>query len=285
MPLDVAVYTLKGNSRSRIIAPFLAAGIERCGDRVRRYMDSDYRGIDHHDEQVAVFYGYEGRLPRVMEEYKAAGRKVVYLDLGYWGRREGGQHAGFHKVSINARHPTAYFQKNRPPDRIKRFGLNPLPFRRSGDYILLAGMSDRAAASIGLGPEEWERSAVAAIRKWSDRKIVYRPKPSWKGASTLAGCFRGNPKEPIERALRGAWAVVTHHSNVAVDGLIAGVPAFCFDGVAVPMGSQELIDIENPTYPNDRKQWLADIAYCQWNADEMRSGKMWRVLKKDGLIP
>ena len=283
MPLEVGVYLLRGNGRSQRIGERMAAGIRRAGDKVTIRTDGEYRGPR---EAVAVFYGFEKNTPTIMEEMKAAGRKAVYLDLGYWGRREGGRFAGYHKIAINDRHPTNYFQNTaHSDDRVARFNLQVRPWQSGGGHILVAGMSDRAAASLGMQPEEWERWAIAEARKHTDRQIIYRPKPSWRTAKPILGVGFSHQKEPLENALAGCHAVVTHHSNVAVDAMVAGIPAFCWAGVAQPMTSQDLSQIEAPAYPDDREQWLADVAYCQWNGAEMENGKPWRHLKGEGLVP
>lgn len=258
-------------------------GIEECGDNAVMREDDQYRGPK---EPVAVFYGYEGNLPRIMEDYRAAGLKAVFIDMGYWGRRHGGRYTGYHKVSVNDRHPTAYFQEvDRSDRRVRGFGLKIKPWRDAGKYILLAGMSGRNAESIGIPPNEWEFRAVEEIRKHTDRPILYRPKPSWRAARKIHGTRHSPPEVSIHDALTDCHAVVTHHSNAAIDGLIAGVPAFCWEGVATPMALQDLSQIETPYLPEGREQWAANIAWCQWSVNEMRSGAAWRHLKNAGLVP
>lgn len=285
MPVDVAVYIVKGNNRSERIAALMQAGIEACGDTPVVRMDYEYPGIES-AEPVAVFYGYENNTPRIMDEYISSGRKAVFIDLGYWGRRDGGRYNGFHKIAVNARHPTEYFQANQhDAKRAQRFELKVHPWRGEGRHILVAGMSDRCALSIGMQPEEWERAAIEELKRHTSRPIVYRPKPSWRTAEPIEGAEFSSQNEPLRAALKNCHAVVTHHSNVAVDGLVLGIPAFAWDGVAKPMALQDLSRIETPVFPEGREQWIADIAYCQWNADEMRSGAAWKHLKRDGLIP
>ena len=220
-----------------------------------------------------------------MADYVKSGRKVVFVDLGYWGRRHGGRFRGFHKISVDARHPTKYLMtRDRDASRLRRFGVVVKPWRERGDHIVLAGMSLKSAKSYGFKAEEWERNAVAELRKHTDRPIIYRPKPSWLEATHIPTTTMQRTALP-DQALQNCHAVVTHHSNVAVDALAAGVPAFCMDGVAVPMSLQKRHEIENPIFPKGREQWLANIAWSQWSVDEMESGAMWRHLKAEGLIP
>lgn len=281
MAIRVAVYQIPGHLRSTHIATAMAAGARKCGEIVRVIGSSDFRSPD---ADVAVFYGFDASLQRVFASYRSDGLPVVYVDLGYWGRHDGGKRSGYHKISVNNRHPTAYFQKrSHDGSRIRRFNLD-LKDWTAGRSILLAGTSARAAAVDGFAPEEWERAAAARLREFTDRPIIYRPKPSWPGAKPIPGTTFEADQAGLPNLLLDCHAVVTHHSNVSVDGLIAGVPAFCLEGVASPLALQDLSEIERPNREGDRVQLLRDISWCQWNVAEMSEGLAWRYLRDEGLI-
>lgn len=269
--------------RSRVICDAMCRGIKACGDETKLIMEDAYQAPV---ADVAVFYGLYGLLTDAFVGYKRNGRKAVYIDLGYWKRTEGGKLYGYHKVSVNSRHPTAYFQ-NRPKNsgRFKRLEVPILPWRKGGRHILVAGMGPKAAACEGFKVHEWEEAAIAEIKRYTDRPILYRPKPSWRHAIPIEGAVYNPPETPLDDALDGCHAVITHHSNVAVDAILAGIPAFCWHGVAQPLSLQDLSLIETPLYPEDRGQWAYDIAYTQWRPDEMATGETWRYLKDEGLVP
>lgn len=282
MASRVVIYEIPGNPRSESVCKAMREGIRRLGDIVVPRVASEFSGIEG---DVALFYGFEERMRRIFSSYRKAERSVVYIDLGYWGRLNGGRFSGYHKVVVNGRHPTPYFQhRKHTPDR---FGVFDIEIREwaPGSAILIAGMSDRAAVAAGFAPGEWEKDAIEAIGAMSDRPIIYRPKPSWRGAQPLEGAEYSPREQDVTAALHDCHAVVTHHSNVAIDGLVLGIPAFCWEGVAVPMSLQSLKKIETPAMPDDREQWLHDIAWCQWNVSEMAAGKTWAHLKNEGLIP
>lgn len=283
MPLEVAIYEVHTRHRSRSVCQAMLAGINRIGDRARIIPESSYkRPIPGN---VAVFYGLQGRCVDVFRDYRAAGQKAVYVDLGYWGRRYGGRFNGFHKVSVGDRHPTAYFQ-NRQHDsaRFQVFEIPVRPWSRDGKHILVAGMSDKGARAEGFLPEQWERRVIEKLRRVTDRPIIYRPKPSWLGSHPIQGAGFDRSDRSISEALIDCYAVVTHHSNASVDGLLAGVPSFCIDGCAAPLSLRDFSKIEEPLYPDGREQWAADLAWTQWSIEEMSSGAAWRYLKDEGLV-
>lgn len=279
--MDVAIYKLKGNGGSAVVCPAMHAGALKVGHRVTVFDDTQYVGAHAFEYDVAVFWGYVATLQAVMNDFKAAGKQAIYIDAGYWQR----QH--YHKVAVNSRHPTEYFQnKKHGPERRNVFGLTLQPWSEQGRHILLAGMGAKAAWAEKLEPvESFEKGTIATLRQYTDLPIIYRPKPSWTDAKPIESTIFSPPSEPLDRVLLHCHAVVTHHSNVAVDGLIAGIPAFVLHGVAKPMGLQDLSQIEYPRRQGDREQWLNDVAYCQWSTQEMRDGTVWRYLKDEGLIP
>ena len=294
-----------GNSRRRAVSVIAFVRIIFYRGTSRRagiIGDAVLSGLRHHglsadvvdaqqytapDADVAVFYGLAGNLKRLQREYIAAGLKTVFLDLGYWGRLEDGKVSGFHRVVVNGLHATEYFQRvKHGPDRFRHFGIQPQPFKRGGGPVLLCGMSEKAAWVYDMSPEEWERDAVRRLSAVTRREIQYRPKPTWREATDIPGSTRVVATTTIKRALRDAWACVTHHGNTALDALMLGVPAFCVDGIASALACADLTQIESPLYPDEgaRDQLLFDAAYTQWKVREIVDGKMWTYLRDEALI-
>lgn len=248
---------------------------------------SSFRPADIARYDCAAFYGLEGNLTEAFAQFSAE-KEAVYVDLGYWGRHEGGRWTGYHKVVVNSRHPTTYFRRiPKPDDRLSMFHVEPSPWRREGDgkHILLVGMSEKAAQHVGFEAEQWEYSVVDELRYCRTREIIYRPKPNWSGARAIPGSTFSGRKRDLADDLNNCWAVVTHHSNAAVEALMLGVPVFCTTGVAAPMGKDPFSgELYEPYYPPDRAQWAADLAYTQWSVEEIRQGLAWRHLKAEGLL-
>lgn len=263
----------------------MAEGIRRSGDEPIVKTSTSYKGLP--STRIAIFYGLALGLSRVLTDYRQAGRTAVYCDLGYWDRRLKSRHDGYHKVAVNDRHPTEYLMDiDHGPDRFLRHGLTIEPWREEGRHILVAGMSGKAAIAERLRPNVWEEQTIRRLRQLTRRPIIYRPKPNWHGAKRITGQGVTFDRDmPLAEALRNCHAVVTHHSNVAVDALLAGVPVFCEKGVAKILGSSGLASIEQPLMPPGRKQWAYNLAYCQWSVEEMRQGLAYRHLINDGLIP
>lgn len=280
---SVVVYQHLG-TRAKTCADGLQAGAERMGYEVTRKGPEQYPGEPEAD--IAAFYGLRDGLLQIMRDYVDDGKVALQVDLGYWSRTEGGRYDGFHKISVNSHHPTAYFQNiKHPPDRWNHHEIEPRPWFHDGEWFLMAGMSEKAAWVCGLLPEEWERETAAMLQNHSPRGIIYRHKPSWKGNSSIPGTMASTKDRELNDDIDRAYAIVTHHSNVGVDALIRGIPVLTVEGVASALGRKPTPELER-YFPADeqRQQFLNDIAYTQWKPSEMASGAAWAHFRDEGLL-
>lgn len=277
--LRVLAYYKAGSKRAEHLASAMAEGIRLVGD----IAEATPREDDAVAADVAVFYGW--KRPDLAAAYRKAGQSFVYLDLGYWHRKPSGDiWSGFHKVVVNARDPIAYFRRGHSDRRLREFGIRTRPWRADGRHVVIAGMSGKAAPTYGLAAEEWERRAAKELRANTKRPLMYRPKPSWAEAGRIDGCEHAGAQLQLEAVLSGAWALVTHHSNAAVDALVRGVPIFCEHGAPSLLSMRSLAEIDSPRLPDDREAFLADLAWTQFSVAEMRAGFVWRHLRNEGLI-
>lgn len=282
--MKVAVYILTGNGGAKLTCPAMATGAHECGEEVTLFTDTDYNPAHPGDFDVAVLWGFVTSCQDIFLGYLKAGKKVVYLDMAYWQRHT------HYKVTVNDRHPNPVQLRTQvlPQSRLKELGItvNPYWLINPNGFILVAGMGPKSAWAEKEEPvESWERRVVEYIRSQTDRRIVYRPKPSQNYGKPIPGTEMraGN----LFNDLLDSYAVVSHHGNVAVEALVAGVPAFVIKGAAVAIGNQlHLHDINSPYYPSRQEvlQWASNLAYYQWSLEEMRTGMCWRHLKDTGLI-
>lgn len=282
----VALYPIRGHHRSELTCGVMAEGARRAGFGVVVIPEDRWQGGE--DADIGCLYGLEGNTPAIFKAYcNAHGGRMVYVDLGYWGRREGGRWTGYHKVIVNDRHPNLYLQEwKAPPDRLARFHVEPQPRRTAGEDVLVCGMSDKGARAVGYEPEQWERQMIESLHAVTTRQIVYRPKPSWKDARPLPGAGYSGKERTFEQQLAFTHAVVTRHSNCALEAMLAGVPAWASDGVAALARTWELGQIDQATLPTAEalRQLARNIAYTQWSIEEMRQGLPWQHLTARGLV-
>ena len=101
------------------------------------------------------------------------------------------------------------------------------------------------------------------IRKYSDRKIIIHNRHS---------------KIPLIDILKNAWAFVSDHSGAAFLSMIEGVPAFFTNQNLQNIGNIKNIESQIINY-----NIFNNLAYGQWNTNEMYEGEAWDFFSKDHL--
>lgn len=250
-----ACLTHSASKRYRHVANAMAEGFRQCGhEPVMVPIQGKFYPAD-----IAVSYGW--KYNSVLKRYPC----FAYFDLGYWHRES------FYRVALNGWSPQ--IKRGMPDTRFNRLGLTIRPWRTSGEEIIVAGSTSKACREHGLRFQEWETKMVRRLQGLGKR-VVYRPKPNDRLASPIKGAELD--RRPISEALENCHAWVTHHSNSAIDALLAGVPVHCETGAASHF-SNPLDDIG--ALKEGREQFLYDVAWLQWTLEEMRSGEAWRHLR------
>lgn len=277
----VTVFYAEGNKRSKVLGEAAFSGLRRTGANVVIRRSDQFKEVR---SDYAVFYGLSNGLDKIFKAYREQA-VAVYIDLGYWHRRIRSRYDGHHKIIINSRHPTDYFQNRTHNDsRFKKLNVPIAPWQKGCNKILVASMSQKAAIAEGIAPFSWEREIIEKIKRYTDMEIIYRPKPNCCRARPIKGTIF-DKKRALEDVLKECHAVVTRQSNVAVDALLHGVPVFCEKGVASVMSSGDLSNIMSPLRPKNRLGWASDIAWCQFTTSEIATGLPFFHLKEEGLLP
>jgi hypothetical protein len=155
----------------------------------------------------------------------------------------------------------------RGPERFVKLGLELKPWRKDGDFVLIA--PNRAFGAPGRAmSQDWADRAAARLEKLTKRRIVIRRHP-------------GNdaPKRPFVADLENCWAVVIWSSSVAVHALANGVPCFIESPhqIVKPASASGLID--ELVIP-DRLAAFETMANGQWRLDEIERGEPFKLLNE-----
>lgn len=270
--MKVRLYSAFKEKEHRIIEAF-AEGVRSVLTDTAEIVGTRLSPLDY-DCDVAVVFGVKGKA--LFEAHRAAGQAVIMLDKAMIpGNRW--EHV---RVSVNAHQPTAYLMDvKRKSDRLSRLGVSLKPWRSDGD-IVFAGSSEKYHRFHNLPhPTQYAATICGMIRfKDEKSKIIYRPKPTWRDAERVPNADYSGRNEDLAALLLKTRVLVTHGSGASVNAVIAGVPCVIFgEGVAAPISSRHIDDVIAPlkVSDDDRMQWLANLAYCQWTRDELRSGMAW----------
>lgn len=253
MTHTVVCYFPTGKRRARKVCEAFAVGA-RGG-----YTDAAAELLDG----PAFFYGVHPATQGLFWSARSDGRPWFYADNGYFGRGE------YFRVTRGA----LQHDGQGVPDfgRLDRLGLRIHPWRCGGGHILVAPPGDvwwQLTRQPGTAAG-WLAEVRAQLEAVTDRPIRVRRKPA-----------RGDRGPSLEADLVGAWALVTHASNTALEAIMAGVPAFVTGGCAARlMAGADLADIERPRRPAGRRHLAGVLAANQWTLRELRDGAAWRALR------
>lgn len=225
-----------------------------------------------------------------------AGKHVIYFDKGYYRHRGPARTWEYWRVCVNDHHPTDYVERARHGSarwgKISRRRFNGLPPWRShsGGTVIYAGSSEKYHSFAGLPPPtEYAEQIVNELRRFTNKQIIYRPKPTWEEAVPVKGAGFSGRLESLGDLLPRAWCLVTNGSNASFDAIQLGVPSIVLgNGIGRPISSKSLKDVENPYLATDeeRLQWLWNIAWCMFTEAEMKAGIAWAAVRPqlDGWI-
>ena len=207
------------------------------------------------DEKVLHIIGglQFGALDR-MREIRDMGLPYIFYDRAYWG---GGPQSDRIRITANAYHKN--WIEKRKPGRFEQIGGKLQPWKEGGTHIMVVPPGEAIRKLFRL-PSTWEEDMLKRLRKITKRPVW----PSYK-----------NDVVPLAERLAKCHCVVTFTSNVAVEAITAGVPAFTSEyAAAAPVAwNLNLLEdaLEYPRHGN-REAWAESLAWGQFSTNEIRSG-------------
>lgn len=203
-------------------------------------------------------------------QQRANGGLTFCWDLPYFGRH---LDQFYTRVSIDHEHPQALL--DRTPHERSRFDALEITLRNDYNqdgHIVLAALGRKSRRYLGPQYERWEARKFDELRRrFPGVRIIYRPKPTntrTAGWHVPIDC-ETDFTTPIEQLLRGCRLVVSRHSNVSIDAIVAGVPYETEDGAACWL-------LGKPFTNQNRIDFLSRICWWQWRVDEAAAA--WKFL-------
>jgi predicted small metal-binding protein len=267
------------------VADALKDGAAAFGDEVE-FIHNGAFDKPAEDVDVACTWGVMGNSREIVEGYLAAGKRVLMFDKALI-RRLGNERQGHFRVGMDGASPLKYMMrtiKNFERWERLRIEIQPRQDLERKASIVYCGSSQKYCDFYGLGDaNDYAEKVFKDIQEHVRKShFVYRPKPSWQGARMIEGTRFSGADENLIRLLKSALVLVTHGSAASVEAIISGVPVISLGpSPAWPVANHALEDIRNLFFASDnaRFQWASSVAWCQWTADELRSGEAWQFLK------
>lgn len=216
-------------------------------------------GVLRKDGVAAVFYGIQKELMQCWRDALKHGVPYWYIDNGYFNSKWKG--GSYYRITANRLQHDG--QGKSDGQRFAALGLAIKFWRRGGTHVLIAQQSPWWYEWQGGSIREWTEHAEDIVRDWP---AVIRGKPTTKELP------------PID------WAkikcVLTHSSNVAIDGLLQGVPCLVTSEYAAARTLAGCVETRTLNFPDNRREVFNVLADNQFTLSEIKSGFAWRMLTR-----
>ena len=228
---------------------------------------------EHIPGEIPVIRGIWDEFLTKFKQYKTRKIDFVEIDNGYLLKSPGAWD-GYFRFNINSLQHN-YVMENQPLNRLNKLiekGLNIQPWQHNKDgHILICTSGAQAEKYYDLDTIAWTNNVLESLRLLNVRReIVVREKP--KAASLF---------KTMHDDFKGAYCVITHTSMIAVDAILAGIPAIVDSlSCAAPVARININDI-NDLYYGSRTKWLKSLSMCQFTIEEMASGYAWSQTLKN----
>lgn len=243
----------------------------------------DFKDNGIREADLVIISGILRGTGLVYKECIKQNRNFLFIDHAYFNK--GYDYPTWMRITKN-RHVFGPALTNRPSDRFAQFNAKyKLEKWRggTGDYILI--LPPTHAISWLFNNHTWEEEIVAKIKSITNRPIKIRAKPENPIVDDFGNLVRMELNKtadiPLLDDIKSAYAVVAYNSNSVIECVKQGVPTICSENCAtfpISFKIEDLITDKFLTEPN-RQQLFNDLAYEQFNIDEMTAGLPYQLLK------
>lgn len=241
---------------------------------------------DSMDADVAVIWSvlWHGKMhgnKAVWDHFKNLNKPVVVIEVGAV------QRGVTWKIGLNGVSRTSLIIK--PKDDFNKT-IPLLPWRQSGEYILICGQNDKSLLWKDMPKMgTWVSNVIQEIREHTNMPILFRPHPRCPVSgieSDFKHVYRQTPThisstyDSYDLKFNNIHAVVSWNSSPGSLAVINGIPVYTgFDSFAYPVANTGFFNIENPVMP-DRASWVYEFANSEYTIDELCNGIPLKTLTK-----
>lgn len=264
---------------------------------LHQYLSKNYENYkcnefdDYEESNIAIIWGIYSKVKTgtryrkiIFDKQKEKNHKVLVMEVGFL-RRDSYYSLGWWSIVNFGKYNNHKMTSKRRTKLHITIHKNRL---NKDGYILLCGQVPWDTQIQHIDYVDWIHNIVNEIKKYTKRNIIYRPHPKQmnkpeKAIISILGTTN-SVNEKLEDDFKDAFVVVAFNSNSLLDALINGLPIFAFDnGTPVyDIANHDISQIETPQFPSHiaKKQKLNDIAYMQWNKEELASGEAFKHIMK-----
>lgn len=207
-------------------------------------------------------------------QVESVGGKVIVAENGYLGKGgsipkwdvhpQGPANGDYYALALGGHNGNGDWSSG-GAQRWLALGVSLKPLRSEGKRILVC---PNRPFGVNAMPHDWPVEVIVWLRESTQMEITVRPHP-------------GNacPARPLHADLKDCYAMVIWSSGAGVHALVAGIPVICCAPawIAKRAAQSSWRDLEVTTDPEQwdrlRAQAFERMAWAQWTAEEIASGK------------
>ena len=242
--------------------PYLQDFIIGCGGNISEF------NLQEGTKNTLVIRGLGGGSQKALKY--CIENKVDYyaIDTGYL---QPGSRKDYHRVTRNNLQNLGPIV-DRDLDRLGKLNWKWRKPRKNNKKILICPPSEKVMKFYGENLDEWLKNTVDTIKTLTNAPIEIRKKPDRRIRVTT---------DTIWDALDTASCLVTYNSIAATEAVLHSIPAIALaPNAASVLCSNNLRDVVRPEVPEkeDVIRYAAHLSYCQFTAQELRTGTAWKLL-------
>ena len=242
---------------------------------------------DSMDADVAViwsvlWYGRMSGNKAVWDHYRHLNKPVVVIEVGAV------QRGVTWKIGLNGITRSALVMKSK--EDYTHAGVPLLPWRQTGDYILICGQNDKSLLWKDMPKMgTWISNIIEEIRSYTNMPIVFRPHPRcpvpgiesyFKNVHRQVPNHISTTYDSYDLNFNKTHAVVSWNSSPGCLAVLNGIPVYTsIDSFAYPVANTGFSNIEVPDMP-DRETWAVEFANSEYTINELENGIPLKTLTK-----
>ena len=224
-----------------------------------------------------LFHGRMSKNKQIWDRCIEQGIPVIVLEVG------GIKRGTTWKVGLNGINRDAYFgDMGNSSDRARLYSLEIKPWKKEGDYILIAGQHEKSLQWRDMPRmSQWVMDTIEQVQNTIDKPIIFRPHPRCRLDAIehqYQNVRRQHPKhvdqtyDDFDLSFSNIFATINYSSNPGIHSVINGVPAVVGpSSLAYDVAMHNIRELKNPKYP-DRQQWLNNYAWTEFTIKEIADG-------------
>lgn len=247
------------SDRKTIHREYFDRGLEAAGYNLR----PDGRPTDPRD--LLVIWNRQGLAELRANIWEKEGGTVIVAENGYLGKDTEGRQ--LYAVSAHGHNGSGWFPEgpSGARGRFAELGIEVLPWREGGDYVLVCGQRG-IGTRLMASPPEWHFRTGKLLER-TGAMVRVRNHPGGRGAA---------PTTSLEQDLAGARECVIWSSSSGVKALALGIPVvydaphwICSAGAVKLNGGAYAVVRDDDA----RAAALEHMAWGQWRVAEIESGE------------